>query len=77
LPDICSQCHVNARCVYDEIDQRYGCVCTSGYTGDGATCEEEDCRITENCHPNADCVNDIIIGKFRCLCKNGYMGKIV
>lgn len=75
VPSICSNCHVNARCVYDEITRRHECVCSKGWTGDGTDCQMEDCRVTQNCDPNADCVNDVIVGKFRCLCKNGFMGK--
>lgn len=76
MPSICTNCHVNARCVYDEITRQHECVCSKGWTGDGTDCQMEDCRVTQNCDPNADCVNDVIVGKFRCLCKNGYMGKI-
>ena len=72
---VCNECHVNARCVYDERRQEYGCVCTSGYTGDGRSCFEEDCRTAQNCDTNADCVNDVIVGRYRCLCRNGYMGE--
>ena len=34
-------CHVNAQCVYDDLEMRSVCVCLSGYVGDGTVCAPE------------------------------------
>ena len=63
-----SVCHVNAECV------EQNCVCQSGFTGDGKTCDDiDECDGLHSCHIKAQCVNTV--GSFQCVCNSGYTGK--
>jgi len=45
--DVDSNCHVNARCSWDDHEMRHLCTCNAGFSGDGYTCDpiEESCAI--------------------------------
>jgi hypothetical protein len=49
------------------------CICTTGYTGDGATCTDVDeCAVPGVCDSQATCANEP--GSFTCTCNLGYEG---
>ncbi|XP_066023879.1 uncharacterized protein [Pocillopora verrucosa] len=52
----------------------YNCICESGYSGDGKTCNDVDeCSSNSySCDANAVCTN--VIGSYTCKCKAGYSG---
>jgi len=66
-------CDVNATCV--ESGGTAKCACKSGYSGDGATCQDVDeCAdpAKHECGTNANCVNRP--GGWGCECKPGFAG---
>lgn len=68
--DICSP---YASCVYDDTVRSFRCVCLSGYSGDGQTCQpSESCDTALNCSPYATCTR--VGNEWKCVCMEGFTG---
>ncbi|KAL7736227.1 hypothetical protein ACLKA6_002906 [Drosophila palustris] len=75
--DVDSNCHVDAKCFWDEHELRHICTCNTGFSGDGYNCEpiEDSCAIRpEICDSHADCSFNEQLGKSECVCHRGYTG---
>ncbi|XP_011138379.1 nidogen-2 isoform X2 [Harpegnathos saltator] len=72
-----SECHENAQCT-PVGDDKYKCVCLSGYHGDGiGQCVQDHigCNVVNNCGRNAVCAYDNQShANYVCMCQPGYYG---
>ncbi|XP_014478375.1 PREDICTED: nidogen-2 isoform X2 [Dinoponera quadriceps] len=71
-----SECHENAKCT-SVGDDKYKCVCLSGYHGDGiGQCVQDHigCNVVNNCGRNAVCAYNQSYASYACMCQPGYYG---
>ena len=73
--NVINNCGQNARCVYDDRERGYQCVCDNGYRGDGFVCDPEPCDIAHNCDGNARCQYDDRSRQYTCQCNPGFTGE--
>nr|XP_040583540.1 nidogen-like [Lepeophtheirus salmonis] len=66
-----SNCSPFAECINDPGS--YGCLCKSGYLGNGELCFLETSCEELNCGPNSECITDDY-GIPKCSCLNGFNG---
>ena len=72
--EICEMgiCDGNASC--DDSTGKVKCTCKVGYTGDGYSCDINECETGDySCQPNSVCVNLPFPEKYTCQCLEGYV----
>jgi len=65
-------CHTDADCSMTG-DGTYSCSCKTGYSGDGASCiNDNECNGVNDCSSDAICIDSD--GSYSCHCQSGYVG---
>ena len=83
IPNRCHNCHQNATCQLDTVDNAFVCQCSAGFFGDGTMCfptdfvarppDGQQCDLSR-CSKYAECALDATGLRFGCQCRPGFVG---